>query len=227
MQIQIKNRKLNRLKGYNYSRAGCYFITICTKNREHFFGKIINGRIVFSDIGKITKKCWQEIPTHFPNTKLDQFIIMPNHIHGIVIIHNVGNNDYCSDDGNENVGNNDYCSPRSLRQPWQTKWARSLSSVVRGFKIGVKNWYRDNNAVGNKNFCSHYQNNNHYSRYQNNNHYSRYQNKNYYSQQFAWQKSYYDHIIRDEKSLNRIRQYIINNPLKWERDRNNLENLLI
>ena len=146
-----------------------------------------------SKIGETAQKFWQEIVIHFPDVKLDEFIIMPNHIHGIIIIENniVGNNNYCSDDGNKN-----FCSLR--RVAWQTKWARSLSSVIRGFKIGVKKWCGENNHVLNKNFCS---------------------------AQFAWQKSFYDHIIRNEKSLNKIRQYIINNPLRWELDRNNPENL--
>lgn len=174
-----KNRKLNRLKGYDYSHDGWYFVTICAKNREHFFGEITGANIELSEIGKIARKCWEEIPTHFPNIKLDEFIIMPNHIHGIIIIENniVENNNY---------RNKNFCSLQ--QQPWQTKWAYSLSSIVRGFKIGV----------------------------------TKYNNTRL---QFTWQKSYYDHIIRNENSLNKIREYIVNNPLKWEFDRNNTENL--
>ena len=144
-----------------------------------------------SKIGETAQKFWREIVIHFPDVKLDEFIIMPNHIHGIIIIEN------------NIVGNNNYCSLR--RVAWQTKWARSLSSVIRGFKIGVKKWCGENNY-----------------------------------EHFAWQKSFYDHIIRNEKSLNKIRQYIIDNPLRclpaislsasgdWqagELDRNNPENL--
>lgn len=204
-QKQIKNRKLNRLKGYNYSQAGWYFLTICIKNREHFFGKIINGTVHLSTIGKTAQKCWQEIPTHFPNAKLDEFIIMPNHIHGIIVIENsnVGNKDFCSKitgnkiTGNKTTGNKDFCSLQS----WQTKWTRSLSSIVRGFKIGVTKWCHKNNINhGEQKFLFH-------------------------TMRFSWQKSFYDHIIRNEKSLNKIREYIINNPLKWESDRNNSENL--
>ncbi|MFA4834052.1 MAG: transposase [Patescibacteria group bacterium] len=186
-----KNRKLNRLKDYNYAQDGWYFVTICAKNREYFFGKIINGEMRLSKIGKTAEKFWQEIVIHFPDVKLDEFIIMPNHIHGIIIIENpvavgnknVGNKNFCSLPNR----NNNYCSPR-----WQTRWARSLSSVIRGFKIGVKKWCGENDY-----------------------------------EHFAWQKSFYDHIIRHEKSLNKIREYIINNPLKWELDRNNPENLLM
>lgn len=77
-----------RLKDWDYSSTGCYFITICTKNQECFFGDIVNGKIRLSKIGEIISHVWMEIPQHFHNIELDEFVIMPNHIHGIVIIHN-------------------------------------------------------------------------------------------------------------------------------------------
>lgn len=180
----MKNRKPNRLKNFNYSQNGMYFVTICTKNREHYFGEIIKNEMHLSNIGIFTKKCWIEIPNHFPHISLDEFIIMPNHIHGIIEIVNpsepVGNN--------LPVGNNNYCS---LLVPWQTLWSRSLSSAIRGFKIGVVKHCNQNNLC------------------------------------FAWQKSFHDRIIRNEIELNKIREYIINNPKMWERDRNNSENILM
>ena len=112
----------NRLQGYDYGANGCYFITICTKNRIHYFGKIVvetdnypsieTGNIetdnypsietgnvetdnypslLATEIGKIAEKFWLEIPNHFPFVDLDQYVIMPNHIHGILILH--GKND--------------------------------------------------------------------------------------------------------------------------------------
>lgn len=75
-----------RLKNYDYSSNGYYFITICTKNRVHYFGKIIDQKMELSEIGKIAHKCWLEIPNHFPFVVLDESIIMPDHIHGIVVI---------------------------------------------------------------------------------------------------------------------------------------------
>ena len=137
----IHNRNSIRLKHFDYSNDGKYFITICTKNRECNLGKIINAHIKLSKIGEIVQKYWNEIPQHFKNIKLDQFIIMPNHLHGIIINH---------------------------------------------FKSAVKH------------FC----------------------NKNNFNH-FQWQRNYYEHIIRNEFKLNRIREYIINNPLKWNYDRNN------
>jgi len=80
--------KKRRLQNYNYGKNGYYFITICTKNRKPFFGKIINDKMKLSNIGKIAQQCYREIPNHFNNVKLDEYVIMPDHIHGIIMINN-------------------------------------------------------------------------------------------------------------------------------------------
>ena len=180
------NRKINRLKNYDYSHNGYYFVTICTKNHEHFFGEVENVTMQLNEFGKIAKKCWLEIPEHFPDIILDEFIIMPNHVHGIIIIEN------------NNTGNKNFCSLQEI--PWQTTLSKSLSSIIRGFKIGVTKCARRSNT-GNKNFCS--------------------------LPERIWQKSFYDHIVRNEKSLFYIREYIQNNPVKWllEKERNHLSNI--
>ena len=77
-----------RLKNWDYGGNALYFITICTKNREHFFGEITKGKMKLSEIGEIAKKCWLEIPEHFPFVKLDEFVVMPNHVHGIILLTN-------------------------------------------------------------------------------------------------------------------------------------------
>jgi REP element-mobilizing transposase RayT len=82
----------NRLQGYDYGSNGCYFVTICTKNREHYFGEIVVETDNYpslrkTSIGEIAEKFWLDIPNHFPFVILDQFVIMPNHIHGILILH--------------------------------------------------------------------------------------------------------------------------------------------
>ena len=89
----IHHRRSIRLKRYDYSQNGAYFVTVCVQNRKCLFGKIENGEMVLNDAAKIIEKYWQEIPEHYPNVILDAFVIMPNHIHGILIIdndHNVG-----------------------------------------------------------------------------------------------------------------------------------------
>jgi len=79
-------RKPNRLKEYDYSNVGWYYVTICTEKHITYFGRIKNGEMIPIELGKIADKCWKEIPKHFPETELDEYVIMPNHIHGIIII---------------------------------------------------------------------------------------------------------------------------------------------
>ena len=181
---QIKNRKLNRLKGYDYSRDGWYFVTICIKDRIKCLGKIENGKMILDKYGKIAKKYWSEIPDHYNNVFLDEWIIMPNHIHGIIVIEN--------DDKTitATVGTGHCPVPTTVNTG--SKYGL-LSKTVKSFKeISLKTIRKQFNDF-----------------------------------EFSWQRSFYDHIIRDEKSLEKIRNYIANNPLKWETDRNNQEKLLM
>ena len=85
-QNQYHNRHTIRLKNYDYSKAGLYFITICTQNRDCMFGEITDGKMELSRIGKMAEKSWLEIPQHFPQVVLHDFVIMPNHVHGIIEI---------------------------------------------------------------------------------------------------------------------------------------------
>ena len=78
------NRKPNRLKGYDYSQAGAYFITICTQNREYLFGEINNGLMSVNEYGGIVWECWYDLPHHYAHVQLDIFVVMPNHVHGII-----------------------------------------------------------------------------------------------------------------------------------------------
>ena len=82
----MKIRKPNRLKHYDYSTAGWYYVTICTNDHINYFGKVENEKMLLNDIGKIADDCWCDIPKHYNETELDKYIIMPNHIHGIIII---------------------------------------------------------------------------------------------------------------------------------------------
>ena len=83
---EIHNRRSIRLKEYDYSQEGYYYVTICTKNRECHFGQIVNGKMKLNDSGEIVQFCWHDLPNHYAFCKLDEFVIMPNHIHGIVVI---------------------------------------------------------------------------------------------------------------------------------------------
>ncbi len=87
----MKGRKRNRLQEYDYSQSGYYFVTLCTKNHKSFLGKIINGKMILNQFGELITSNWIKIQTLHNNIELDEFVIMPNHIHGIIIINYVGN----------------------------------------------------------------------------------------------------------------------------------------
>ena len=171
------HRRSIRLKGYDYSQEGAYFVTICTHNRECMFGKILDGEMRINEWGTIVEHCWLEIPEHYPNVSLDEFVIMPNHVHGVIIL-----NENISMIGANIVGAKDF-SPLHNNRPFGT--SRTIGSIVRGFKIGVTKWFRKNTCI--------------------------------YT---VWQRNYYEHIIRNEIELNKIREYILNNSLNWEIDEN-------
>ena len=118
----MHSRKLNRLKPYDYSMPGYYFVTICTDNRK-LFGSLRNGELKINKKGKLVKQKWIEIPNHFKDVELDEYVIMPNHIHGIIIINeNVGDTKY-----NLNVGDAKFASPTD-----RTKML--LSVIIQQFK---------------------------------------------------------------------------------------------
>jgi REP element-mobilizing transposase RayT len=115
----VHHRRSIRLKGYDYSAAGGYFVTVVTFRRECLFGEIVEGEIKVNALGQVVQECWNEIPAHFPNAEIDSFVIMPNHIHGIVFVH-------------ENVGAT-HASPLPSRGPSP----RSLGAIVGSFKSAV------------------------------------------------------------------------------------------
>ncbi|PMB06814.1 transposase [Fischerella thermalis CCMEE 5198] len=178
-----------RLPNRNYAANGSYFITICTKNRDHDFGNVVSGQVHLSVIGEIAQRFWVDIPNHFDYTYIDAYVIMPNHVHGIVVI-----------DRPENVETLQCNVSTQNDAPWDITQRQfmsnispkpgSLGAIARSYKSVVTRWCRENGH----------------------NH-------------FAWQSRFYDHIIRADGSLDRIREYIINNPTKWEEDKNNPANL--
>ena len=167
------HRRSLRLKGYDYSHEGAYFITICTKNRECLLGEIKNGKVILNEFGEIARNEWMKSPIIRKEIKLDEFIIMPNHIHGIVII----------DHGTSIVGANGRSPLRDFRME-----PKSISSFVAGYKSSVTKQIHILRKWPNIS---------------------------------VWQRNYYEHIIRNETELNILREYITNNPLKWDEDDEN------
>lgn len=127
-----------RLKNWDYGWNAVYFVTICTENREYFFGDVEDGVMVLNEIGKIANDCWLEIPEHFPFVQLGKHVVMPNHVHGIVVIDKP---DDGRDDG-RNVETQNFASLQSDQPESSTKnkfgpQSKNLASIIRGFKIGV------------------------------------------------------------------------------------------
>jgi len=157
------------MKGYDYSQPGLYFITICTKDRECLFGEIIDCKMILNDPGKIANECWLNLPHHFPNVILHEYIIMPNHVHGIIELKHVGTSHVMS---------------HHKQNRFSKPIPGSVSVIIQQYKSSVKR------------FC----------------------NKNNFSY-FRWQSRFYEHIIHDEQSYEKIADYIINNPANWQNDK--------
>ncbi|MFA5097724.1 MAG: transposase [Candidatus Margulisiibacteriota bacterium] len=180
-----------RLKGWDYSSKGYYFVTICTGNRRHYFGKIVNGKMALSEMGQIIQDEWQKTGMIRKNVKLDEFVVMPNHIHGILVIESivvetprrgVSTNDLPRSTNDLPPSANNPVFPRD-----NNNWGpNTLGSIINQFKSVSTKRIR---AMGGNNF--------------------------------EWQGRYHDHIIRNQWSLDRIRRYIENNPRNWQNDRMN------
>lgn len=136
--ISGKKRKSIRLFGYDYSQVGWYFVTICTKGKREWFGKCEDGKIRLNVIGKAVDMCWKAIPEHFLHVELDEYIIMPNHVHGIIVINENPNNLV----EQNTVGAQNF-EPLHMNE-YQHMIPKSLGSIVRGFKIGVTKFCRSN-----------------------------------------------------------------------------------
>jgi putative transposase len=163
-----RNRHSTRLAGHDYAQQGAYFITICCRDRIHLFGEIIDGKMILNECGLIAQNEWMQTPIVRPSIGLDEFVVMPNHIHGIIIV-------------------------GATRRVAPTKTANgpapgSIGAIIGQFKsITTKRINMDRHSSG----------------------------------ESAWQRGFYDHIIRNAKSMNQIREYIASNPLKWDYDREN------
>jgi REP element-mobilizing transposase RayT len=186
--MKIKNRHSIRLKEYDYSKSGLYFVTICCENRKCLFGKIDDSQMVLNDAGVMANECWMDIPKHFPNTVLHEYAIMPNHVHGIIEITNTENSSI--PDISHKKRAKDVSPLRdSLVSQMFCGTSKTIGSIVRGFKIGVTKWLRNNLS------------------------------SQYPQNQSVWQRNYYEHIISNEQSYQNITNYIINNPSTWKQDK--------
>ena len=180
-----------RLKGWDYAATGWYFVTLCTRGRECFFGDVKEGEMHLSEIGDIVAEEWQRTETIRPNVGLDEWVVMPNHIHGIIVIKHAAIEMFR---GNvpgppEETARREETPHRGVSTRARLK-SGSLGAIVGQFKSVCTK------RIWAAKFLA-----------------------------FDWQPRFFDHIIRDEPSLKSIRQYIVDNPVKWEQDKNNPANL--
>ena len=164
------HRRSIRLPEYDYTQAGVYYITICSHEREHIFGEICDGQMVLNAIGQIVADEWSQTAQKRPNIALDAYVIMPNHVHGIIVISESTN-----------------ILPPTIERFGQPT-SNSIPTIVRLFKSAATkriNIFRNT------------------------------------WHQPVWQRNYYEHVVRGEADLDRIRTYIANNPVQWAEDREN------
>ncbi len=184
------NRKSIRFMGYDYTLAGAYFVTIISFRRVCNFGEIEKGEVNYSKIGQVIFDCWQNIPEKFSYVKLDEFTLMPNHLHGILwLLEHRGKGEAFS--AVTDIRRQSKSENASPLRPKGTR-SRSLSAVMQNYKsVSTRMVNRKFFKPGNK----------------------------------IWQRNFHDRIIRNNRELNAIRQYIIDNPLNWEMDKDNPANL--
>jgi putative transposase len=136
---KIHRRKQIRLKEYDYSQPGEYFVTICAKDKKHLFGKIVEESIRLSPTGEIIKQCWESIPKHFPNVNLDEYIIMPDHVHGIVIVIEIDMN-FCRGEVTSPLRKPTLGNIVAYFKYQSTKMANAIQGTP-GYRIWQRNYY--------------------------------------------------------------------------------------
>jgi len=205
------HRRSIRLQHHDYSQAAAYFVTICVHARQCLFGEVVNGEMVLNDLGKIVEECWDDIAQHCDNVELDTFIIMPNHVHGIIVFTNtVGAGSPRPD---AKLKSNDKGAETADKgAETADKGAETADKGAETADMGAETApLRKRRTLGNVVA---------YFKYQS----TKRLNLHRHTPSFAvWQRNYYEHIVRDDADLNRIRQYIQRNPARWAEDENNLQ----
>jgi putative transposase len=187
MSKSLPTRKPMRLPHYDYSQNGAYFITLCTHNRDCMFGNVVDGGMVLNKAGQIVESEWQQLPTHYPNVTLDACVVMPNHVHMVIILMNAGK----MDSGVMTAGVMNHAPTNNVSNvgaQFIAPATTTVGNIIRAFKARCTyliNQHQQTQGLS------------------------------------VWQRGYYDHIVRNDADLTRIRDYIANNPAQWELDENN------
>ena len=171
-------RRSIRLAGYDYSQVGAYFVTLCAFRHQSVFGEVADHQIRLNELGRIVEETWMTLPNHYDFIVLDAFVVMPNHVHGVVVL--------IEDQDRAWAAMQSPYVEAGLK-PAPTKAKRhGLPEIVRGFKTFSAR--RINESRGTRG-------------------------------RTVWQRNYYERVIRDERELSRIREYIVQSPQNWETDK--------
>lgn len=182
---QKHHRQSIRLRQYDYSWPGAYFVTICVREKECVLGEIVNGEMQLSDWGRIVHTFWDAIPEHFPNVFIDGRVTMPNHMHAIINI----DHDRRGAVAAPNIAAPNIAAPFAENAGEETSPLRpTLGQIVAYYKYQTTKRINELRGTPGVPF---------------------------------WQRNYWEHVVRDDIDLNRIRQYIENNPLRWHEDQLN------
>lgn len=193
------HRRTLRLKDFDYSQAGAYFVTICTKNHQCLFGEIQQREMQLNAIGRVVSAQWQQLTYRFPDLELGEWVVMPNHIHGILII--TGRGEACNGRGEaslkiknvdaalflpdaSSLQSESVIADASPLRPTGTT-PGSVGAIIQNFKSVVSRKLSTQNEK---------------------------------RKGSVWQRNYYEHVIRNEGEFNAISDYIITNPQNWEKD---------
>jgi putative transposase len=185
------HRRSIRLKSYDYAQPGAYFVTVCVQSHLCLFGDVVDGEMGWNDAGRMVEAIWQQLPERFPAIELDASIVMPNHFHAILLV------------GAPLVGALPHAASAASGSPPAARASRApsrgaptplaLGDIIGAYKSLTTNEYA-------RGIRTHEWPSFHFR---------------------LWQRNYYEHVIRDDEGLNRIREYIVTNPLGWAMDREN------
>ena len=223
-----------RLAGYDYGQNGAYFITICTANREPYFGKVLNNKMQLNQLGELAQKYWMEIPQQFSFAKLDEFVIMPNHMHGILMIDKPAINDKTTINRKTAINRRNAINRVSTINNHRVSTNdNNCDSIQNNHRVSTINNNRGSTTTNNDHRGSTDKNQGGFAGDKNpmfHENISRiirwYKGRCTFEMRklqpdFAWQGRFYEHIIRHRKAFYRIVNYIVQNPAQWETDRFN------
>ena len=179
---EIHHRRSIRLRGYDYSQPGSYYVPLCTQGKEHLFGQIVEGEMHPNERGDCVARCWKWLAQQYLYIDLDEWTVMPNHLHGIIVITDgTGASRNAPTETCGIVGRGGSRTAPTKRKP--------LGRLVGAFKTVSTDYINQLRGTPTRPL---------------------------------WQRDFYDHIIRNEDELNKIREYIRTNPLRWASDPDNL-----